>query len=28
MATTRRRSHPLSFRIDDLGFRIARNLVK
>ncbi|GAB3171382.1 formylglycine-generating enzyme family protein [Telluribacter humicola] len=25
MATTRRRSHPISFRIDDLGFRIARN---
>lgn len=25
MATTRRRSHPLKFRIDDLGFRIARN---
>jgi len=25
MATTRRRSHPKSFRIDDLGFRIARN---
>jgi len=25
MATTRRRSHPFSFRIDDLGFRIARN---
>jgi formylglycine-generating enzyme required for sulfatase activity len=25
MATTRRRSHPLVFRIDDLGFRIARN---
>jgi formylglycine-generating enzyme required for sulfatase activity len=25
MATTRRRSHPLSFKIDDLGFRIARN---
>ncbi|MDF9797316.1 formylglycine-generating enzyme required for sulfatase activity [Catalinimonas alkaloidigena] len=23
MATTRRRSHPYSFRIDDLGFRIA-----
>lgn len=23
MATTRRRSHPVSFRIDDLGFRIA-----
>ncbi|MGV3503722.1 MAG: formylglycine-generating enzyme family protein [Adhaeribacter sp.] len=27
MATTRRRSHPLKFKIDDLGFRIARNLV-
>jgi formylglycine-generating enzyme required for sulfatase activity len=26
MATNRRRSHPASFRIDDLGFRIARNL--
>lgn len=26
MATTRRRSHPLSFKIDDLGFRIARNI--
>lgn len=26
MATTRRRSHPQSFKIDDLGFRIARNL--
>ncbi|SFW74064.1 Formylglycine-generating enzyme, required for sulfatase activity, contains SUMF1/FGE domain [Sinomicrobium oceani] len=25
MATTRRRSHPLSFKIDDLGFRIAIN---
>lgn len=25
MATTRRRSHPLNFKIDDLGFRIARN---
>jgi formylglycine-generating enzyme required for sulfatase activity len=25
MATTRRRSHPTSFKIDDLGFRIARN---
>lgn len=24
MATTRRRSHPFKFRIDDLGFRIAR----
>ena len=26
MATTRRRSHPVAFKIDDLGFRIARNL--
>ncbi len=26
MATNRRRSHPKSFKIDDLGFRIARNL--
>lgn len=26
MVTTRRRSHPFSFRIDDLGFRIARKL--
>lgn len=25
MATNRRRSHPTSFQIDDLGFRIARN---
>ncbi len=25
MATTRRRSHPLKFKIDDLGFRIAKN---
>jgi formylglycine-generating enzyme required for sulfatase activity len=25
MATNRRRSHPFSFKIDDLGFRIARN---
>lgn len=25
MATTRRRSHPQSFKIDDLGFRIVRN---
>ncbi len=25
MATTRRRSHPFSFKIDDLGFRIASN---
>lgn len=28
MATTRRRSHPVSFKIDDLGFRIAKNLVE
>jgi formylglycine-generating enzyme required for sulfatase activity len=28
MATTRRRSHPLKFKIDDLGFRIARNLIE
>jgi formylglycine-generating enzyme required for sulfatase activity len=28
MATTRRRSHPLSFKIDDLGFRIATNSKK
>lgn len=26
MATTRRRSHPFSFKIEDLGFRIAKNL--
>ncbi len=26
LATNRRRSHPASFKIDDLGFRIARNL--
>jgi formylglycine-generating enzyme required for sulfatase activity len=26
MATTRRRSHPMKFKIDDLGFRIAKNL--
>ena len=25
MATTRRRSHPFSFKIDDLGFRVAYN---
>ncbi|OJJ15378.1 sulfatase-modifying factor protein [marine bacterium AO1-C] len=25
MATNRRRSHPTAFKIDDLGFRIARN---
>ncbi len=28
MATTRRRSHPLSFKIDDLGFRIVRNKIE
>ncbi len=28
MATTRRRSHPFSFKIDDLGFRIVRKLNK
>jgi formylglycine-generating enzyme required for sulfatase activity len=27
MATTRRRSHPIKFKIDDLGFRIARNRI-
>lgn len=26
MATNRRRSHPTSFKIDDLGFRIARSI--
>jgi formylglycine-generating enzyme required for sulfatase activity len=26
LATNRRRSHPVSFKIDDLGFRIARNI--
>jgi formylglycine-generating enzyme required for sulfatase activity len=26
MATNRSRSHPTSFKIDDLGFRIARNI--
>ena len=26
MATTRRRSHPTLFKIDDLGFRIAKNI--
>ncbi|WP_375580685.1 SUMF1/EgtB/PvdO family nonheme iron enzyme [Marivirga tractuosa] len=26
MATTRRRSHPFSFKIDDLGFRIVKNI--
>lgn len=25
MATTRRRSHPINFQIDDLGFRIVKN---
>ncbi len=28
MATTRRRSHPIGFKIDDLGFRIGRNRVR
>ena len=28
MVTTRRRSHPLKFKIDDLGFRIAKNKIK
>jgi formylglycine-generating enzyme required for sulfatase activity len=28
MSTTRRRGHPLKFKIEDLGFRIARNLAK
>jgi formylglycine-generating enzyme required for sulfatase activity len=28
LATNRRRSHPAAFKIDDLGFRIARNLKK
>jgi len=28
MATNRRRSHPTLFKIDDLGFRIARNIIK
>jgi formylglycine-generating enzyme required for sulfatase activity len=28
ISTNRRRSHPTSFRIDDLGFRIARNMIK
>lgn len=27
LATNRRRSHPTSFKIDDLGFRIARNML-
>lgn len=26
LATNRRRSHPIAFNIDDLGFRIARNI--
>lgn len=26
MASNRRRSHPTSFKIDDLGFRIAKSL--
>jgi hypothetical protein len=28
MATNRRRSHPASFKIDDLGFRIARSMTR
>ncbi|MGY0037561.1 formylglycine-generating enzyme family protein [Pedobacter sp. NJ-S-72] len=28
MTTNRRRSHPSSFKIDDLGFRVARNVTK
>lgn len=28
MATNRRRSHPTSFKIDDLGFRIAKNMTE
>ena len=28
MATNRRRSHPTLFKIDDLGFRIAKNIIK
>jgi len=28
MATNRRRSHPTSFKIDDLGFRVARNMTQ
>nr|WKN40141.1 formylglycine-generating enzyme family protein [Tunicatimonas sp. TK19036] len=28
LATNRRRSHPVSFKIDDLGFRLARNLAE
>jgi formylglycine-generating enzyme required for sulfatase activity len=27
LATNRRRSHPTAYRMDDLGFRIARNLL-
>ncbi|MES2779399.1 MAG: SUMF1/EgtB/PvdO family nonheme iron enzyme [Bacteroidota bacterium] len=27
IATNRRRSHPVSFKIDDLGFRLARNVI-
>jgi formylglycine-generating enzyme required for sulfatase activity len=26
LATNRRRSHPISFKIDDLGFRVAKNV--
>ena len=26
LATNRRRSHPTAFKIDDLGFRLAKNL--
>lgn len=26
MATVRRRSHPTKFKVDDLGFRLARNV--
>jgi formylglycine-generating enzyme required for sulfatase activity len=28
LATNRRRSHPTSFKIDDLGFRIARSIIE
>ncbi len=28
LATNRRRSHPTAYKIDDLGFRIARNSIK
>lgn len=28
IATNRRRSHPISFKIDDLGFRIAKNITE